>query len=129
MHNDDQQAHTDTGHGVPNVQAEVVHVTQGGVGRATARQLTVTEGGVGLARGETITVTNGGVGVMLTRQGRLENANVVLLVAREVSGDARVLLDLRAAVVVGGVVASGLWLVRWLTSRQRHEAPTRWSWW
>jgi hypothetical protein len=120
MHNDDQPAQTYTGQGVPHVDAATVRVAQGGIGRATAREIAVTEGGIGLARGDTITVTNGGVGVLMARQGQLENANVVFLVAREVRGDARILVDLRAAVILGSVVAGGLGLVRWLTNRQRH---------
>jgi hypothetical protein len=36
-----------------------------------------------------------------------------------VSGEARILVDLRAAVVVGGIVGGVLGLVRWITTRQR----------
>ena len=119
MSNDDQRQQTTAATEGQIAHAEAVHVHQGGIGRADARQITVTEGGIGLARGDTISVTNGGVTVVVARQARLDGATVVFVAAREVSGEARILLDLRAAVVVGGIVGGVLGLVRWITTRQQ----------
>ncbi len=119
MSNDDQREQTAAATEGQIAHAEAVHVHQGGIGRAAARHITVTEGGIGLARGDTISVTNGGVTVLVAQQARLDGANVVFVVAREVSGEARILVDLRAAVVVGGIVGSVLGLVSWITTRRR----------
>jgi hypothetical protein len=104
--------------GAPTVQAESVHVAQGGIGRAEAHQIAVTNGGIGVAWGDSVTVTKGGVGMVVTRQARLDGATVAVVAAGQVSGDARILVDLRAAVVLGAILGGVLGLRKARTNRK-----------
>jgi hypothetical protein len=108
--------------GAPAVQAESVRVEQGGIGRAEAHQVDVKDGGIGVARGDSVTVTNGGVGVVVARQARLDGATVAIVAAGHVSGTARILVDLRAAVVLGAILGGVFGLRKALTNRKPRAA-------
>ncbi len=86
--------------GINQVKAVDVSVEQGGIARAEANSIRVESGGIAIARAETITVSEGSIAIALA--GRAEVCGpVAFLAAREVTGEARILFDLRAAVVAG----------------------------
>ena len=90
--------------GVQSVKAEKVHVEQGGIIAADADTVEVERGGIFVARGETVTLHESGACAVFSERAELNSANVVLLAARQVSGEARILFDVRAALVFGAVV-------------------------
>ena len=95
--------------GARDIEATTVSITQGGAAPVRAQQMSLSQGGVAVARTENLTVGEGGSAfAVLSDQATInEGGNVLLLVAGEVSGDARPVLDWRAAVAfsVGLVVA------------------------
>jgi hypothetical protein len=108
------------------VRAEHVEINQGGAGSVDAHTVSITQGGAGQVRADEVTISQGGIG--LARTGRLSlgqgasgfavladnatvesGANVLMLLARNVSGDVRPLIDLRSALAIGaafGLVVS-----------------------
>jgi hypothetical protein len=94
--------------GARDIEATTVSITQGGAAKVRAQQMSLSQGGVAVARTENLTVGEGGsaFAVMSDQATINEGGNVFLLVAGEVSGDARPVLDWRAAVAfaVGLVV-------------------------
>jgi hypothetical protein len=95
--------------GARDIDATTVSITQGGAAQVRAQQMSLSQGGVALARTENLTVGAGGsaFAVMSDQATINEGGNVLLLVAGEVNGDARPVLDWRAAAAfaVGLVVA------------------------
>ena len=89
------------------VQAREIHVERGGIGRAEAEAMTVsvTQGGIGAvaARHADITVEQGGIGALAAEEATIHDAPIAALAATKVnlSGNARVLFDLRAGIVAG----------------------------
>ena len=69
--------------------------------------------------GETVNVQEGGAGVVLARHVDLKDGTIVFLAAKEISGEARVMIDVKAAAVIAVVL--GLFLVglRILLGRSR----------
>jgi hypothetical protein len=109
--------HIDQG-GAQSVQAETVHVQSGGIGKAEAETIDVQQGGIGIAQGETITVHEGGIGIALAERAEVHNGGVLLLLAEEVSGETKVLFDLRAAVLFGLIVGAVGGLFKMLARRK-----------
>lgn len=105
---------------IGRLDAEQVSVTMGAIGAARADTLEVQRGAVGAAMSNELTVTQGAVGTVLAGNARLDQSiarvlvarHVVVerpsivgvLVARRVSGDVRVLLDWRGALILGAVL-------------------------
>ena len=104
--------------GAQNVQAETVHLQQGGIMFAAANRIELTQGGIMQARGETVTLHDGGAGAVFARRAELENTSVLLLAAREVSGEAKVLFDLKAAILFGLVTGLVVGLLKRFTGRK-----------
>jgi hypothetical protein len=104
--------------GIGNAKADSIRVEQGGIGNAKATLIQVEQGGIGLARGETVNVTGGGAFGVFAKTARLEQTSVVFLAAKEISGEARILFDWRAAAVFGLVTGLTLSLFRLFTGRR-----------
>ena len=85
-------------------------VESGAIGKATAKSIEIQEGAIGMAQGETITVREGAIGIAFAERAEVHDGAVLLMLAEEVSGETKVLFDLRAAVVFGLIVGvvSGL---------------------
>ena len=104
--------------GIGNAKADSIQVEQGGIGNAKATLIKVEQGGIGLARGETVSVTDGGAFGVFANTARLEQSSVVFLAAKEVSGEAHILFDWRAAAVFGLVTGLTLGLFKLFTGRR-----------
>jgi hypothetical protein len=100
--------------GARDVEATTVSITQGGAARVSAEQLTVSQGGVGMARTEQLEVNEGGsaFAVMADKATLEEGSNVFLLVAGQVDGDGRPVIDWRAALAAGVGFAAALSVIR-----------------
>ena len=84
--------------GARDIEATTVSITQGGAARVRAQQMSLSQGGVAVARTENLTVGEGGsaFAVMSDQATVNEGGSVFLLVAGEVNGDARPVLDWRS---------------------------------
>jgi len=114
--------------GIGRLVATEVNVTQGGIGAARADRLNVRQGGVGAAMAGTFELTQGGVRSVLARDARLEQSfaqsimanqvtmgrgsGALVVIARRVQGDVRVLLDWRGALAFGAALGLILGLLR-----------------
>ena len=92
--------------GVGSVQADVVSLMQSGIVTAEASTIEVTQGGMLVAQGQDVTVNQGGAAVVIADHAQFEDSFVGFVAAQEVSGEAKILFDARAAVVFG--VVAGL---------------------
>jgi hypothetical protein len=114
--------------GIGRAQAVDIAVSQGGIGLARGDRVSVEMGGIGAAIGGEVRVTQGAVGSVLAREVRIEQAavrtivannvrferttGVLILLARKVEGDVRVLLDWRGAAAFGAAAGAVIAILR-----------------
>jgi hypothetical protein len=99
--------------GAQNVSAQTVSISQGGAGQVRADQVTVEQGGIGIARARRLSLANGAAFAVVADDARIESgATVLMLLARNASGDVRPLIDARSAVAAGAGIAVAYWLLR-----------------
>jgi hypothetical protein len=103
---------------VQQVQARLVNVQQGGIGSVKAEELTVSvkQGGIGAMAANRIdaTVSEGGIGAMAAKEATLNNSNVSVVAALKITGNPRVLFDLRAGLLAGVVAGATFGLVNFI---------------
>jgi hypothetical protein len=102
---------------VSTFTAEQVTVTQGGILGVDANRIAVEQGGILMARGQTVTLNQGGAGAVVADRVDAKDSVVVLAAAQELSGDARVLVDLKAGIAIGLVAGLTAGLLRALLCR------------
>jgi len=106
--------------GARTVKAETVYVEQGGIGLAQGETVGLTQGGIGLAQASAVALKDGRAGAVIAGSADVQNASVVLLAARKVSGkDVEVLFDVKAAAVFGLVTGLVMGLIRLLVGRKK----------
>jgi hypothetical protein len=100
--------------GARDIVATTVSITQGGAAQVRAEQMNLSQGGVALAKTDSLTVADGGsaFAVLSDHATVNEGGNVLVLVAGEVSGDARPLLDWRSALALAAGLVVAWRLVR-----------------
>jgi hypothetical protein len=100
--------------GARDIVATTVSITQGGAAQVRAEQMSLSQGGVALARTHNLTVAEGGSAFAVLSDHATVNkgGNVLVLVAGEVSGDARPLLDWRSALALAAGLVVAWRLVR-----------------
>jgi hypothetical protein len=101
-----------------SVKADTVSVAQGGILAAEADVIELDQSGILWATGQTVTLSQGGAGVVIAEQAELHNTSVLLLAARQVGGEARILVDLRAGIALGLAAGLAAGLVRALFGRR-----------
>jgi|GEM_PF-2625592 len=116
---------------VNDVQARQINVDRGGIGRAQGGTMTVSvsQGGIGAlsARYADVTIARGGIGALAAQEANVHDTSVAALAANKVilSGNARVLFDLRAGVLTGLIAGAVLGALnvgrRWRVSMHRDE--------
>lgn len=101
--------------GARDIDATTVSLTQGGAAQVHAEHMSVSQGGVAVARTAHLTINEGGsaFGVVSDQATINAGGNVLVLVAGEVSGDGRPLLDWRSALAL----AAGL-VIAWRVVRR-----------
>ena len=72
-----------------------------------------------MAQGQSVTLNQGGIGAVIAERAQVQDAFVGLMAAREVKGEARILFDVRAAVVFGLVVGVVTGLLNVFLGRRR----------
>lgn len=100
--------------GARDIVATTVSITQGGAAQVRADHMNLSQGGVALAKTGDLTVADGGsaFAVLSDHATVNEGGNVLVLLAGEVSGDARPLLDWRSALALGAGLVVAWRLVR-----------------
>lgn len=104
--------------GAARIEATTVSVTQGGASRIDAQDVSITMGWAALVRTDTLRLGEGSSAMaVLSRHAQLASGSrVLVLIARQTSGDVRPLIDWRVALAaVGGYV-----LLRRLLGRREH---------
>jgi hypothetical protein len=104
--------------GANSVTAGTVQATQSGFVSVEADHIEVNQGGILLAHGQMVTLNQGRANVVIADHAELENTFVAFLAAQELSGDARVLFDVKAAAVFGLVTGLVIGLLRLLAGRK-----------
>jgi len=100
--------------GAGTIEAATVSLQQGGAGRVNAHELTVAQGGVGLARVDNLRLeSDAGAFAIVSDEAHLaSDANVFVLIARNVTGDVRPILDWRAVAALGAALVGAVALLR-----------------
>jgi hypothetical protein len=114
--------------GIGRLVAREVTVTQGGIGAVRADHLSVRQGAVGAAMAGRFELTQGASRSILAREAHLEQAfansivanqvtmgprsGALVVIARRVQGDMRVLLDWRGALAFGAALGLVIGLMR-----------------
>ena len=100
--------------GARDIVATTVSITQGGAAQVRAEQMNLSQGGVALAKTDNLTVAEGGSAFAVLSDHATVNdgGNVLVLLASEVSGDARPLLDWRSALALAAGLVIAWRLVR-----------------
>lgn len=114
--------------GIGRARAHDIAVNQGGIGFARGDQVSVEFGGVGLALGGEVRVSQGFVQTAIARDVRIEqggaqavlanrvafarSSGALIVVARNVEGEIRALLDWRGAIAFGAAFGAVVGLLR-----------------
>jgi hypothetical protein len=114
-----QTVHISQG-GAQNVTAEKVTVEQGGIARAEGRFIDVHEGGIAIATGENITISNGGAAIVAAENVKMQDSVALFVAASSIEGeDTLVIFDVRAAVIFALVLGFVSSLFKLLSGRRR----------
>jgi hypothetical protein len=105
--------------GVGQAHAEEIVVNTGGIVAATAGSIEITKGAVLVARAEELGVNRGQIRYVQAGRAELQDTTVGLLLAREVHGDVRVLLDQKGALLAGLAAGLVLGLVHLLSGNRK----------
>jgi hypothetical protein len=111
---------------VSSVQSNTINVRDGGIAQARADQMTisVTDGGIGavLSSHTEVSVTDGGIGAVFARQADIRDATVAFVASPNVSlsGNSRVIFDIRAGIAFGAIVGSLLSIGNFMLRMRRH---------
>jgi hypothetical protein len=108
---------TVNGGSIGQANAVTINLTDGGIAQAHGSTINVTDGGIAMARGDMISVSGGGVGAAMARRVEVNNGSIAFVAAGEVGGDAKVVFDLRAAIVFALVLGAVLGVLKLLMSR------------
>ena len=103
--------------GAAVIKGNSVSIKDGGAFMIQGQDVTIRDGGGAVIMAETVSMQDGGGAVMLARQAEVKDASILLLVAKSVSGDAKVMVDLKAAVVFGLVAGLVVGLLKHLLRR------------
>ena len=100
--------------GARDIQAMTVSITQGGAAQVHAEQMSLSQGGAAIVRAQNFNVNEGGSAFAVVSDHATinEGGNVLVLVAGQVSGDGRPLLDWRSALALAAGLVISWRLVR-----------------
>ena len=103
---------------IQELTAENVTITNGGAGTVKGQQVsvTLTNGGIGavIAQKAEVKVKDGGIGAAMSQELTANETSIAVALAGNISGNARIMVDMRAGLVAGlavGVVLAALKLL------------------
>jgi hypothetical protein len=101
------------------VKADSVQVDQSAIGKIEGASVQSDQCSVGLVKAEAVTLSDGAMLGAYAEVAHLERSNVAFLAAKHVDGEARILVDWRAAAAFGAAVGLVLGLVQIVLGRGR----------
>ncbi len=104
--------------GIGQARAEEIALNTGGIVAATAGSIEITKGAVVWARADELGVNRCQIRYVRAGRAELQDTTVGLLLAREVRGDVRVLLDQKGALLAGLAAGLVLGLLRLLSGNR-----------
>lgn len=104
--------------GAAVIKGNSVSIKDGGAFIIKGEDVTIRDGGGAVIVAETMNIQDGGGAVMVAREAELKGTSVFLLASRSVRGEARVMVDLKAAVVFGVVAGLVLGIFKYLLMPQ-----------
>ncbi len=102
-----------------HVEAKTVHVDRGAVAVAEAETIQADQSAMVIAKGQTIIVNEGGAGIVLAERAEMKSSIVLFAAAQEITDQALVIVDVRAALLIGAVIGIVAGLVQALARRRR----------
>jgi len=99
------------------IVGETVNIREGGAFLIQGQTVDIKEGGAAVIVAENIRIQEGGGGVLLAKQAEISDGGVLFLAAREVSGNATIIFDLKAAVVFGLIAGLTISLYKLIAGR------------
>lgn len=105
--------------GARHVEAKTVHVDRGAIAIAEAETIQVDQGAIVFAKGQTVIVNEGGAAVILAERAEMKSSIVLFAAAQEISGQAKVIVDVRTALLIGAVMGIVAGLIKALVGRRR----------
>ena len=109
---------------VGEITADTADVRESAVGKIAAASVQSKETGIGLVKADAVTVSDGGLFGACANEVHMERSKAAFLAAKSVTGDARVLLDWRAAAAFGAAMGLVLGLLRILIGRDGQDSQT-----
>ena len=107
--------------GAGTIVADTVEVQGGMVQSVEAKTVTVQEGVVLHAQADAVEVHEGLVGAAIAERVQVGQGAVIFTTAQEISGEAQVLIDVKAALIMGAVMGIVSGLVRALVGRKKRS--------
>jgi len=103
---------------IQELTAESVNITAGGAGVVKGRQVAITlkDGGIGAVMAQKVEakVQDGGIGAVMAQELTANETTIAVALAGNISGAAKIMVDMRAGLVAGlaiGVVLAALKLL------------------
>jgi len=103
---------------IQELTAESVNITAGGAGVVKGQQVTITlkDGGIGAVMAQKVEakVQDGGIGAVMAQEVTANETTIAIALAGNISGAAKIMVDMRAGLVAGlaiGVVLAALKLL------------------
>jgi len=103
--------------GAAIIQGETINVQEGGAAIIKGQTITLREGGGLIIAGQTVKIQDGGGVFVLARQAELKDSTVMFLASPAVSGEAKIMFDLKAAVVFGAIIGLVVGALNYLLRR------------
>ena len=115
------------------IVAETVNIKDGGAGMISGQTVTVKDGGAAIITGEqvslhdagglvvvgrSISIKDGGALAMVAEDAEVTDGTVGLLITGNLGGNAKVIVDAKAALIIGVVVAVALTVAQVLFGRE-----------
>ena len=104
---------------VQQVTANTVNLSNGGAGVVKGDHVTVSvkQGGVGAVQAgrADISVTEGGIGAVMAQELKLNNTVVSVAIAGRISGESKIMFDMRAGLIAGLVIGAVIAAIKALT--------------
>jgi hypothetical protein len=88
------------------IVGETVNIQDGGAFMVSGQTVSIKDGGAAIITGQNVSVTDGGSGLLIANNVEMTDGGAMFLLAGEVSGDVRVMFDIKAAIIFGTLVGA-----------------------
>ena len=99
------------------IVGETVNVQDSGAFMIKGETVSIKDGGAAVISGQNVSIRDGGAGLLFANRVEMNGGGAMFLVAREVSGDVKVMFDIKAALVFGLLVGAVIGVFKLITGR------------